>query len=68
VGPAEAVAALHPGDVADHQASAAARAATVDLYLLDVARRDLQITAGGVDARLLPGIGEAALDRLVPRD
>jgi hypothetical protein len=40
----------------------------VDLYLLDVAQRDLEITARGIDPRLLPGIGAAALDRLVGRD
>jgi hypothetical protein len=66
--PAEAVARLTTSDIGDHQLDAAARAAALDLYLLDVARRDLDIVAGGVEADLLPGIGAAALDRLVGRD
>ena len=52
--------------VADHQPDAGSRAATVDLYLFEVARRDLEIMARGVPSALLPGIGAAALDRLVP--
>jgi hypothetical protein len=68
VAPSAALAALEPDAVAAHQPSAAGRAATLDLYLLDVARRDLQILAGGVDARLLPGIGAAALDRIAGHD
>ena len=63
--PAEAIAALGPDDVGDHQEGAGARAAALDLYLLDVACRDQQIIADGVDASLLPGIGGAARQRLV---
>jgi hypothetical protein len=66
--PVEAVARLTPSDLGHHQTDEAARRAALDLYLLDVARRDLEIAAGGVQADLLPGIGAAALDRLVGRD
>ena len=68
VSAADAVTRLVPADVGAHQHDPAARAAALDLYLLDVAQRDRRIVGAGVDAALLPGIGAAALDRLVGHD
>jgi hypothetical protein len=64
----EAIAALDEADIGDGQTDPAARRAALDLYLLDVARRDLEIVADGVRPSLLPGIGTAALHRLVGDD
>jgi len=65
--PAAAVERLRPDDLGEHQVDHRARSAALDLYLLDVASRDVEMVADGVDPALLPGIGAAALDRLVGR-
>lgn len=63
--PANAISTLRPDRIGRFQPDAPARCAALDLYLLDVARRDLELVAHGVEPGLLPGIGAAALDRLV---